>query len=133
MAIGDGQEYTMLNYLTIEAVDSAPAAVNNLRVTQAITGSGTLTATLAWTPSGDAVTTTLRYRAGPITEANWNSATLLTGTLPGGQNSYNATLPYPSGPVYFALKTQDSDGDWSDISNNAFWPHREVYLPSVRR
>lgn len=133
MAIGDGSEYTMLNYLTIEAVNSVPVAVSNLRVTQASTGSGALTATLAWTPPGDAITTTLRYSATPITEATWSSAALLTDTFPGGQSTYIATLPYTSGSVYFALKTQDADGDWSGLSNNAFWPHFELYLPSVRR
>lgn len=133
MAIGDGSEYTMLNYLTIEAVNSVPIAVSNLRVTQARAGSGTLTVTLTWTPPGDAITTTLRYSAAPITEATWSSAAQLTGTLPGGQSTYTATLPYTTGSVYFALKTQDTDGDWSGLSNNAFWPHFEVYLPSVRR
>jgi hypothetical protein len=133
MAIGDGHEYTMLNYLTIEAVNPAPAAVNNLRVPQATSGSGTLTATLTWTPPGDAITTTLRYSPAPITQANWSSAALLTGSLPGSQSTYNATLPYTGGPVYFALKTQDADGDWSDLSNNAFWPHFDVHLPLVQR
>ena len=133
MAIGDGHEYTMLNYLTVEAVNPAPAAVTNLRVTQATSGSGALTASLAWTPPGEAITTTLRYSAAPITAANWSSAALLTAALPGGLSSYDATLPYTGGPVYFALKTQDLEGDWSGLSNNAFWPHFDVSLPLVRR
>ncbi len=133
MAIGDGHEYTMLNYLTVEAVNSVPAAVTDLRVTQAITDSGTLTATLAWTPPGEAVTTTLRYSGAPISAANWDSATLLAGALPGGQSTYNAILPYTGGPVYFALKTQDLEGDWSGVSNKTFWPHFDGYLPLLLR
>lgn len=133
MAIGDGHEYTMLNYLTAEAVNPVPAAVRNLRVSQATPGSGTLTASLAWTPPGDAITTTLRYSAAPITAANWSSATLLTATLPGGQVTYAATVPYTGGTVYFALKTQNFEGDWSGLSNNAFWPFFDGYLPLVRR
>ncbi len=47
MAMGIFDEYTMLNYLDIEAV---PLGVTSLRVTQAITGTNTLTATLQWAP-----------------------------------------------------------------------------------
>jgi hypothetical protein len=40
---------------------------------------------------------------------------------------------YTSGAVYFALKSQNAQGDWSALSNNAFWPHRDVLLPLVLR
>jgi hypothetical protein len=107
--------------------------VTNLRLTNAITASGTLTATLGWTPPSDAFTYTLRYSGALITEANWNSATQLTNALPGSANSYTAVVPYGGGALYFALKSQNAEGAYSVLSNNAFWPHWDVYLPSVRR
>ena len=110
-----------------------PAAVADLRVTSAVTGAGVLTATLHWTAPASAVTTTLRYSRTLITQVNWASATLLTGTLPGHQNTYTASLPYASGTLFFALKTQNAEGGWSALSNNAFWPRRDAFLPIVLR
>jgi hypothetical protein len=111
----------------------APAAVADLRVTHAITASGTLTTTLRWTAPADAVTTTLRYSDTLITEANWAGALLLTDTLPGSAEIYTATVPYSDSTVYFALKSQNAEGDGSDLSNNAFWPHWDVFLPLVTK
>jgi hypothetical protein len=108
-----------------------PAAVTDLRVTEAITSTGTLTATLHWTAPADAVTTTLRYSDTFISEANWITALLLTDTLSGAADTFTATVPYSGGTVYFALKYQNAEGDWSDLSNNAFWPHFDIYLPTI--
>ncbi len=108
----------------------APAAVNDLRVTRAITANNVLTATLRWTPPANALTTTLRYSGTLITVGNWNEATLLTNSLPGTAAIFMATVPYQAGIVYFALKTQNETG-WSALSNNAFWPQQFVYLPVI--
>jgi hypothetical protein len=108
----------------------APAAVTDLRVSHAITATGILTATLHWTPPANALTTTLRYATSPITAGNWNSAALLTGTLAGSANTYIASLPYSGGIIYFALKTTGAGGE-SGLSNNAFWPHKDIYLPLI--
>jgi hypothetical protein len=108
-----------------------PPPVTDLHVTQAVTSSGVLTATLGWTASADAVTTTLRYSGTLITEATWASAFLITDTLTGGAETFTATLPYAGGTFYFALKSQNAEGDWSELSDNAFWPSWDVYLPLV--
>ena len=129
MQMGIFDEYTMLNYLNIEAV---PQSVTDLQVTQAITGGGSLTATLAWTPLSDAVTTTIRYAALPISQATWNSAAILTDSLT-GTATFSGTLPYSGGTAYFTLKSQDGSGQWSGLSNNASWPRRSVYLPLTSR
>jgi hypothetical protein len=111
-----------------------PAAVSDLRITQTITGSGSVTVTLVRTPPPSAMTTTLRYAAAPITEANWSGTTQLTGSLSSGANTYTAAdIAYLGGILYFALKSQNAEGTWSSLSNNAFWPDREVFLPLVRR
>jgi hypothetical protein len=103
-------------------------------VTQAITGSGSVTVTLVWTPPSNAMTITIRYADTPITEANWGGATQLTGSLSSGANTYTAAdVSYPGGILYFALKSQNAEGVWSGLSNNAFWPRREVFLPLVKR
>jgi len=111
---------------------SPPSAVADLRVTQATDDGSTLTATLRWSAPADAATVTLRYSETVITEANWTDASLLTDTLPGDAETYTATVPYGDSTVYFALKSQN-EGGWSGLSNNAFWPHWDVFLPLVLR
>ncbi|MBF8284987.1 MAG: Beta helix protein, partial [Anaerolineales bacterium] len=41
--------------------------------------------------------------------------------------------PYNGGTIYFALKTQDGTGAYSVLSNNAFWPRWDIYLPLVTK
>jgi hypothetical protein len=82
--------------------------------------------------ASDAVTYTLRYNPTLITEANWGIATTLTNNLPGVANTFTATVPSSSGTLYFALKSQGAEGAFSALSNNAFWPHDDVYLPVMR-
>jgi hypothetical protein len=108
-----------------------PSAVGDLRVTHAVTATGTLTATLRWTAPANAITTTLRYSGNLLTEANWTSALLLTGTLSGAAQTHTATVSYISGTAYFSLKSQNAEGVWSALSNNAFWPRQDIYLPLV--
>ncbi|MGC9393440.1 MAG: hypothetical protein ACP5J4_01145 [Anaerolineae bacterium] len=50
----------------------APAAVHDLRVSQATLAGNDLTVTLRWTPPVGALTTTVRYAAQPITAASWD-------------------------------------------------------------
>ncbi len=111
----------------------ATAAVDDLRVTQAVTSSGRLTATLRWTPPPSAMTTTIRYSTAPLTTGNWGSATVITDTLPGGADVLTAGMSYSGGIVYFALKFQTDSGAWSPLSNVTFWPSQAVYLPVILR
>jgi len=110
-----------------------PAAVTDLRVTDGITETGVLTATLRWTAPSGGVTTTLRYSGTRITTGNWANAILLTDVLSGSVETYTATLPYSGETAYFALRSQNGAGDWSDLSNNGFWPRFDVYLPLILR
>jgi hypothetical protein len=111
----------------------APAAVTDLRVTSAVTSASVLTAVLAWSAPADAITATLRYSETLVTESGWNSAALLSNTLPGDTEVYTAVIPYAGGTVYFALKTRGIGGGQSDLSNNAFWPAIDIHLPLVLR
>ncbi|MFZ5915545.1 MAG: hypothetical protein ACOYZ7_01255 [Chloroflexota bacterium] len=108
----------------------SPAAVTDLRVSRAYTDATTLTVTLGWTAPSEAVTATLRFSGSPISEANWSLAAPLTDTLPGSAGAYTATVAYGGGTVYFAHKSHNAGG-WSALSNNAFWPHQDIYLPLV--
>jgi hypothetical protein len=117
----------------IGAYEREVSRVTDLRVTGALTATGTLTATLGWTAPTDPVTYTLRYNTGPISDATWDSAALLTDTLPGSANTYTATVAYNGGTIYFALKVQNTEGAYSVVSNNAFWPRLDIFLPLIRR
>jgi len=59
--------------------------------------------------------------------------TLLTSALSGGATTCTATVPYAGGAIYFALRSQNQEGVWSALSNNAFWPRQDVFLPLVQR
>jgi len=110
-----------------------PSAVSDLHITSAVTTTLELSAVLQWTPPPDALTTTLRYSGNLISEANWDEASLLIGDLPGNTGIYTASVPYTGDVLYFALKTQNADGQWSSLSNNAFWPRWDVRLPVLFR
>jgi hypothetical protein len=99
-------------------------------VLHAVTDSGTLTATLGWTNPTGVATTTLRYADHLITKGTWASSSLVS-RLPGSASSLMAVVPYGGKTVYIALKSQNAGGDWSGLSNNAFWPNWDVLLPVI--
>ncbi|HOT91642.1 MAG TPA: right-handed parallel beta-helix repeat-containing protein [Anaerolineae bacterium] len=106
--------------------------VTDLRV-RCVVESGTLTATLSWTPLTSAVTTTVYYSDTLITGANWPAASVL-GNVPGGTGSYTAVVPYVEGKTaYLALRSALTGGSWSALSNVAFCPHEDIFLPLVMR
>jgi len=112
-------------------------AMTDLRVAHAITDTDTLTATLRWTAPTDAITYTMRYSGTLISGDDWANAVTITvpftASAPGSTEWLTAPAPYTGGSAYFALKSQNAEGVWSGLSNNAFWPHFDVYLPSVLR
>jgi hypothetical protein len=113
--------------------DPPPTVVTDLRVTEAITTTGSISITLRWSPPTGAISQTIRYSSEPITESNWESATLLTDELCGCAEEHQALIPYVGGTLYFAQKGFNEEGGWSAISNNAFWPSFEIFLPIMKR
>ena len=97
-AVGIFDEYTMLNYIDVEA---ANPPVHDLWVTQAVAGTDSLTVTLQWTPPTSALTTTLRY-ASPQSRLRTGTALRRWRQHYPSQNSYSADVPYTSGILYFA-------------------------------
>ncbi len=130
MQMGIFDEYTMLNYLNIEAI---PMGITDAAITNIITGTNSLTAALGWTPLTGAVTTTVRYATTPITdETAWSNAATLTDTLVGGNNYVAVITPFDSNATYYiTLKSQNETGEWSNLSNLIFWPQKKIYLPLV--
>jgi hypothetical protein len=124
-------------HISIAPLSAPPAAVGDLRVTHAVSATGTLTATLRWTAPMGAVTYTLRYSGNLVTDANWASAVTVsvpfTASAPGSLETLTAPVPYTIGTVYFGVKSQNAEGAWSALSNNAAWPRYDVYLPLVLR
>jgi hypothetical protein len=84
-------------------------------------------ATLTWTAPGDdgdvgtAAQYDLRYSTSPITPANWDSATPVTGeptpAAAGATESFTVLGLQPNTMYYFAIKTADEVFNWSDLSN----------------
>ena len=109
------------------------AQVTDLRVVAAIVDEPSLTITLRWTAPAAAVTYTLRSSNSWLTPANWNDAPIVTvpftASEPGSSEWLTTPVDYTGGTLYLALKCQNAEGIWSALSNNAFWPHFDVYLP----
>ena len=131
LVMGQYDETGHINFLDIEAAYVPPTTVTDLRVTVAITDTSTLTTTLRWTPLSTAITTTLRYSHSLITDLTWHSALTLTSSVI--SNSFTTVVPYSTGVLYFALKSQAAVGSWSGLSNNAFWPSHTIFLPLIRK
>lgn len=110
-----------------------PSTVTNLRVSNVVTATGVLTAALSWTPPSDALTVTLKYAAAPITTGTWDTANIFAAAILPSVAIYTGQVnPYTGGVVYFALRAQNNSGP-SALSNNAFWPAKNVYLPLILR
>lgn len=107
----------------VEAV--APTDIADLNA-----GSATLSSiTLNWTAPGDdggtgtASEYDIRYAASPITDANWNSATQVTGEpspqSAGSSEQFVVSDLSQNTTYFFAIKTADEVPNWSDLSNVA--------------
>jgi hypothetical protein len=102
-----------------------PAAVANLVASSATTNSMSVT----WTAAGDDGTAgtasqyDIRYSTSPITDADWELATQVSGEpapkAPGTTEVFVVTGLFSSTVYYIALKTADEKPNWSDLSNIA--------------
>ncbi len=118
-----------------------PAAVTTL----AVTGQTYSSVSLRWTApaddngAGGAVASyDVRYSLSPITDANWASASQASGeptpASPGQLESFTVTGLSASTTYYFALKSADSSGNTSALSNvvtgttSAQSPQSEVHV-----
>jgi len=87
--------------------------------------------TLRWTAVGDdslagvAAAYDLRVAATPISESNWDEATVLAGLpapLPSGTTQQVVVRGLATGATcYFALRVRDDAGNWSGLSNVVRW------------
>lgn len=104
---------------------TAPAAITNLAVASTATSS----VSISWTAPGDdgasgtAASYTVRYATTTITGANWPSLVIFSGApapLAAG-TSQSATLTgfTPGTTYYFAIKSEDEEGNESGLSNIA--------------
>ena len=133
LAMGIFDEYTMLNYLAIEAANPKPDRVTDLHVAEVASGTDSVTVTLAWTAPADVDKIMVRYSTAPLNEANWSSALLLAEEQPGASQTVTGQVAYKSGVLYFGLKTQNAEGEWSELSNVPFWPAQYIYFPLTTR
>lgn len=108
---------------------SSVSPVTDLRITRALTDSAALTATLEWSAPMGAITTALRYSRTLASEANWATASIIADALPGDTEVFTATVSFDGNTIYFASRSQSLNGVWSALSNNAFWPRKDVVIP----
>ncbi|MBC7186784.1 MAG: Ig-like domain-containing protein [Calditrichaeota bacterium] len=112
------------DFVAATVVDNTPpAAVTNLAVGATTSSSVTLT----WTATGDDGTTgtaasyDLRRSTSPITAANFDAATPVTGLgtpkAAGSTETFTVTGLNSATTYYFALKVADDAGNKSDLSN----------------
>jgi hypothetical protein len=109
--------------ITTANEQTPPASITSL----AITGRAGTTISLRWTaPGDDSITGTctqydIRYSTSAITEANWASATQVSGEptphAAGVQESLMVTGLTSNRTYYFAIKAADEVPNWSAISN----------------
>jgi hypothetical protein len=107
-----------------------PGVVLDLHLTNGFTSTANLTVNLIWTQPQDADSTDIRYSETAINQNNWGTAEVLFSGAITGSGNYTGTLPYTGETVFFALKNWN-DGGWSELSNNAIWPHMEINLPLI--
>lgn len=111
--------------------------VTDLRVIAAVGDTHSLTVTLRWTTPFAAITYTLRSSNTLLTAANWSDASIVTvpftASKPGSSEWLTTPIEHAGGTLYLALKSQNSVGIWSKLSNTAFWPGVHVYLPLVMK
>ena len=111
--------------------------VSDLRVIAAVHDNTSLTVTLRWTAPFDAISYTLRSSDTPLSAANWSETPIVTELIPasppGTIEWLTSPVDYTGDTLYLALKSQNSVGGWSELSNNAFWPHWDVYMPFVMK
>ena len=117
------------NVTTSTPVDVVAPAATVLKVYSVTvnTADMTWTAPLWWWAPGDdgsvgtATEYDVRYSPSVITAASWASATQMTGEptpqVAGNLESYTVHGPVESGMSYFAMKTRDEVGNWSNLSN----------------
>jgi hypothetical protein len=94
-------------------------------------GTASESVNLAWTAPGDdgAIGTAklyeMRMSTTPIDASNWDSAMPVTGLAapqPGGTREVATVAGLTRGVTYyFALRTQDDAGNWSQLSNTLVW------------
>ena len=121
-----------------------PPPVTDLRVSEGVTTTNSMTVILIWTAPGRVGQSStadhyeLRYDDQMITQENWDQATVTDASMAAGQpgeaQSITVNLPWSgSGPLYFALRVFDADFHGSAVSNPASWPLMPaVFLPLVR-
>ena len=117
--------------------DEYVSRITDLHFSSVLTDNYTLTGTLRWTAPIDAVSYTLRYNAAPLDDTNWETAASAPGQFVVSDSrvaGWTTTVPYTGGIIYFALKFDRVGTTLPGISNNAFWPARDiVFLPLIRK
>ena len=127
-------------YAGIDAIEiigtpdiTPPAAIDDL---QAVTGTANGSVELSWTAVGDdgntgtASSYEIRYSINTITDANWDTAALITTGIPApkasGQPQSMTVYGLTSGTYYFAVRAKDEVPNTGDVSNS---PSAEAFTP----
>jgi hypothetical protein len=121
---------------------TAPESIPPRNITNLATNNPTgVSMGLTWTAPGDdsssgtASQYDIRFSTAPITDANWASASQVSGEpapLPAGQQqTFTVTGLQPGRTYYFAMKTADEVPNWSGLSNVASGATTDTIPPSA--
>ncbi len=123
----DAGNWALLSNVVSRVTSAAPDVIRPAPASVAVSAVNDNSATLAWTAVGDdslsgtATSYEVRYSTAPITDANFASATAVTGVpapaAPGTAQSVVVGSLNRQVTYYFALRTADDAGNLSALSN----------------
>ena len=137
----DVSNWSAVSNVVTKATPAAPDLSPPGALAISVTSVGDTSATLGWTSSGDdstvgtATSYDIRRSANPITDANWGSATTVTGepvpAVSGTNQSYVVKGLTRETTYYFAMKASDEAGNVSAMSNVPSTTTNDTLAPST--
>jgi hypothetical protein len=109
--------------------------IADLYITDGVVDMPEITYSMQWTAPTAAIEYEMRRSDSWITSDNWDKAIEVsvpfTPSAPGSSELLTTIVPYSGAVDFFAVRFKNNSGIWSKVSNNGFWPTKELLLPIV--
>ncbi|HBC47213.1 MAG TPA: hypothetical protein DCZ43_09220 [candidate division Zixibacteria bacterium] len=136
----EASNWSALSNVAVETTNHETIPPSNITTLATSNATGT-SIRLTWTSPGDDSTSgiasqyDIRYSTSPINDANWASATQVTGEpaplVAGTQQNFTVTGLQSQHTYYFAMKTADEVPNWSGLSNVPGGTTLDIIPPSA--